>query len=139
GDAPGLADARRPDARELLADLVRETVHGGVVERLGQRRVVVPARALDLGALLIDVARVARLRLEAQDAELGVLRVLGLDALEPGRGADAGKRRDVAIADLRALQQRERGCLARERAERVAFRHVGRAHDDSREPRLLGL
>src|SRR5690606_22598642 len=107
-DAPGLADARGPNARELLADLVRQAVHCRVVERLGQHSVVVAARALDLGALLLDVARVAGLCLEAQYAELGLLRVLGFDALEPGRDADARERRDVAIADLGALQQCQR-------------------------------
>src|SRR5690606_36904352 len=57
-DALGLADAQRTHAFELLLHFGRQAAHGGVVEVLRDRRGLVPALALDLLALAVQVAGV---------------------------------------------------------------------------------
>src|SRR5262245_3961232 len=64
GDAPGLPERVRAHGRELLSHLVREPAHLRVVEVGRDAQLLVPARAIDLLVLALDVARVLRLDLD---------------------------------------------------------------------------
>ena len=97
---------------ETLADLVRQSAHGGVVEVVGQARVLVAPLALDLLVLALDVAAVLRLHVHLQ-RHLHGEPLLGT----PFLGALAHRLDQRRVGNLRPPQQVERALLARQRPE----------------------
>src|SRR5690606_15109094 len=114
GDPGSLAEIRRPDALELLADLVREPAHRGVIEIRRHRRLRLAPLPLDLAALALDVAGVAGLDLERL---LHLLAPLGVEALDVAALADPRERDEVRIADVGPLQELDRPRLAGDRRQ----------------------
>src|SRR5688572_10304656 len=73
----GLAERARPRLDEALACFVRKSRHLRVIDLRRQARLFVPALALDLGLLALDVARVLLACFQSLPHLLGEARVGG--------------------------------------------------------------
>src|SRR5690606_27738470 len=135
-DAGSLAQVRRPDALELLTDLIRKPAHGSVIEIRGQRRLGLAPLPLDLAALPLDVAGIAGFDLERL---LDLLATLGLAGLDLVARADSRQRYEVPVADFRSLQQLDRPHVAAEGRGGMPVRNVCDAHDGRAEATRLAL
>ena len=63
-DAPGMADSPRPMRLQLMADLVRETGHGGIVDIVSKNEAFVAPIGIDVGGLAAEIDLVFRVDFE---------------------------------------------------------------------------